>query len=48
MFLTVRNVQKQFQNDLSDLNSKVRQNQPKKQENKPNIEGDYVDYEEVK
>jgi predicted Holliday junction resolvase-like endonuclease len=48
MYLSVRNVQKQFQNDLSDLNSKVRQNQPKKQENKPNLEGDYVDYEEVK
>lgn len=48
MYLSVRNVQKKFQNDLMDLNSKVRQNQPKKPENNPNLDGDYVDYEEVK
>ncbi len=52
MFFSVKKVQQNFQDQVNDLNQKVRQNQEgpkaKSSSKKPEVDGEYIDYEEIK
>jgi predicted Holliday junction resolvase-like endonuclease len=52
MFFSVKKVQDQFQQQVNDLHQKVnRQQTPPKQqakEKKNEVDGEYIDYEEIK
>jgi hypothetical protein len=51
MFFSVKKVQENFQDQVNDLNQRVRQQQPQsenKKPKKPEVDGEYIDYEEIK
>ncbi len=49
MFFSVKKVQQGFQEQMNDLNRKVRQDpEPPKKEKKSEIDGEYIDFEEIK
>jgi len=53
MFFSVKKVQENFQNQVNDLNQRVRKQQehtetPKTKGKKSELDGEYIDYEEIK
>jgi hypothetical protein len=51
MFFSVKKVQENFQQQVDDLNQRVRKQQetaPKKDSKKPGLDEEYIDYEEIK
>jgi hypothetical protein len=51
MFFSVKKVQDNFQQQVDDLNQRVRKQQappPQKESKKPGLDGEYIDYEEIK
>jgi hypothetical protein len=51
MFFSVKKVQENFQDQVNDLNQKMGQQQQqsaKSKPKKPEVDGEYIDYEEIK
>jgi hypothetical protein len=51
MFFSVKKVQQDFQEQVNDLNERVKQSPPppnKPKDKKPEVDGEYIDFEEIK
>ncbi len=52
MLFSVKKVQENFQDQVNDLNRKVKHQQEppksKPRDKKPEVDGEYIDYEEIK